>query len=110
MSVNILAAGDIVGQSGIRFLSQKLRSIKKLKNISFTVVNGENASGTGITPQQADDILAAGADVITLGNHTYGRPNIIPYLDDCRCILRPANYAPQNPGRGYGIFETDFIF
>jgi len=108
MVVNILAVGDVVGASGLEYLSKKLRAVKKLKNISFTVVNGENASGIGLTPGQAEDIFSAGADVITLGNHTFGKSNIIPYLDDCRYILRPANYAPQNPGRGWGIFEASF--
>ena len=108
MKVNILAVGDVVGESGLDFLSRKLRSVKKLKNISFTVVNGENASGTGLTPAQAERIFDAGADVITLGNHTYGKSGIIPYLDDCPYILRPANYAPQNPGKGWGVFEASF--
>lgn len=108
MNVNILAVGDVVGNSGLDFLAKKLRSIKKLKNIAFTVVNGENAAGVGLTPNQAEHIFSAGADVITLGNHTFGKQAIIPYLDDCRYILRPANYAPQNPGRGWGIFEASF--
>jgi metallophosphoesterase (TIGR00282 family) len=108
MTVNILAVGDIVGNSGLNLLRQKLASIKRLKNISFTVVNGENAAQKGLTPSQAEEIFNSGADVITLGNHAFGKQNIIPYLDECRYILRPANLAPQNPGRGYGIFETSF--
>lgn len=108
MSVNILAVGDVVGNPGLDILAKKLRGLKKLKNISFTVVNGENAAGTGLTPQQAEDIFAAGADVITLGNHTFDRSAIIPYLDDSRYILRPANLAPQNPGRGWGVFDSPF--
>lgn len=108
MSVNILAVGDVVSSAGLRFLGKKLRTIKKLKDIAFTVVNGENASGTGLTPEQAEDIFSAGADVITLGNHTFNRQSIIPYLDDCPYILRPSNYAPQNPGRGWGVFEAPF--
>lgn len=108
MSVNILAVGDVSGQGGLDFLYRKLRTIKKLKDVSFTVVNGENASMIGLTPNQAEDIFDAGADVITLGNHTFGKSNIIPYLDDCRYILRPANYAPQNPGRGWGVFDAPF--
>ena len=108
MSVNILAVGDVSGQSGLDLLASRLRSVKKYYNVSFTVVNGENVSMKGLTPEQAEDILAAGADVITLGNHTYGRWTIIPYLDDCRYILRPANYAPQNPGRGWGVFDSPF--
>ena len=59
-----------------------------------------------MTPQQGEDILDAGADVITMGNHTFGKRELVDYLDDCPQVIRPANYAPQTPGRGYGIFDT----
>ena len=108
MTVNILAVGDVTGTGGLGILAKKLRAIKKLKNIAFTVVNGENAAVVGITPAQADSLLEYGADVITLGNHTWGRRELAPYLDDCRYILRPSNFAPQVPGRGWGVFETAF--
>lgn len=108
MAVNILAVGDVAGNPGLDILSKKLRTIKKQKNISFTVVNGENASVYGLMPHQAETIFDSGADVITLGNHTWGRREIIEYLDENRYILRPANYAPQTPGRGWGIFDTSF--
>ena len=70
MSVRILAVGDVCGQPGLDFLEKRLKEYKKEQNISFAVVNGENANVVGITPRQADAILRAGADVITLGNHT----------------------------------------
>ncbi len=108
MSVNVLAVGDIAGRSGLDMLSRRLRSIIRLENIRFTVVNGENAAGIGITPAQAREILSAGADVITLGNHTWGRQEICETLDENPYILRPANFAPQVPGRGAGVFETSF--
>jgi len=108
MNINILAVGDISGQTGLDILTEKLRGIKKHYNIAFTVVNGENASGLGLTPDQADAILNAGADVITLGNHAWNRLDICKYLDDCRHILRPSNFAPQAPGRGWGVFDTSF--
>ena len=108
MSTNILAVGDVAGSAGTGILTDKLRSVKKLYNISFTVVNGENAAGLGITKDQAQEIFAAGADVITLGNHTWGRREIITYLDDSMHILRPSNFAPQVPGRGWGIYEASF--
>jgi metallophosphoesterase (TIGR00282 family) len=98
--------GDVVGKSGLAFLNRHLRSLKQQYAVDFTVVNGENASNVGITPQQAEDIFNAGADVITLGNHTWNKRDIVPYLDDCPYILRPANFAPQLPGRGMGVFET----
>lgn len=108
MPVNILAVGDIAGRCGLEMLSRRLRSIQKFENIRFTVVNGENAAGIGITPQQAREILSAGADVITLGNHTWGRQEIAETLDENPYILRPANFAPQTPGRGLGLYETSF--
>ena len=106
MIYNILAVGDVVGACGVKHLSRCLRSLKKRKSIHFTVVNGENAAMVGLTPNDADDIFAAGADVITLGNHTFGKMQIRDYLDDCPYILRPANLQPSLPGRGFGVFET----
>lgn len=108
MNINILAIGDVAGQAGLGILSEKLRGIKKWGGIAFTVVNGENSAGLGITPDQAEILFEAGADVITLGNHTWGKHELLRFLDDCRYILRPSNYAPQVPGRGWGVFETDF--
>ncbi|MGM9521476.1 MAG: TIGR00282 family metallophosphoesterase [Oscillospiraceae bacterium] len=108
MNVNILAIGDVMGTNGLDFLYRKLRPFKKLKDIAFTVVNGENVSVVGITPKQAEDIFSAGADVITLGNHAFGKNSILPYLDDNRYILRPSNLSPLSAGRGWGIFESSF--
>ncbi len=108
MTINILAVGDVVGQSGLAFLKERLKSLQKERGISFTVVNGENANVVGITPAQADQILEAGADVVTLGNHTWTRWELQPYLDEKARILRPANYAPQCPGRGDATFSTPF--
>ena len=108
MTINILAIGDVVGQTGLAFLKEHLKPLQKLKGVSFTVVNGENANVVGITPAQADAILAAGADVVTLGNHTWTRWELQPYLDEKARILRPANYAPQCPGRGDATYTTPF--
>lgn len=108
MTAKILAVGDIVGRPGLDFLSDHLRSLQKIKSIDFTIVNGENSSGTGITPSQAEEIFDAGVDVITLGNHTWSRSEIKDYLDDTERILRPANFASQCPGRGFGVFPAAF--
>ena len=105
MLLHLLAVGDIVGQGGLEFLSRHLRSLKKLHNVDFTVVNGENASGVGLTPEQAQTILDAGADVITLGNHTWNRIQIKDLLDENPYILRPANYPQRLPGRGFGVYD-----
>lgn len=104
--MNVLAVGDIVGDAGIEILSKRLRGVKRYRDIGFTVANGENAAGVGITPGQADRLLDAGVDVITLGNHTWSRREICDYLDDNPRILRPANFAPQTPGRGWGTYDT----
>jgi metallophosphoesterase (TIGR00282 family) len=80
--------------------------VKREHGVDFCVVNGENAATVGILPRQADAILEAGADVITLGNHSYNRKEIAGYLDESRWILRPANDSPLFPGRGVGSFDT----
>ena len=105
MLYNILAIGDVVGGCGVSCLEHHLRAVKKLKNIHFTVVNGENAAMVGLTPNDAERIFSAGADVITLGNHTFGKMQITDYLDDCPYILRPHNLGARVPGRGYGVFD-----
>ncbi|MCL2124440.1 MAG: TIGR00282 family metallophosphoesterase [Oscillospiraceae bacterium] len=106
--MNVLAVGDVCTQSGIDILRDKLHGIKKYYDVSFTVANGENAAGLGITKIQAQELFGAGADVITLGNHTWGKREIAEYLDDSLHILRPANFAPQVPGRGQGVYETQY--
>lgn len=105
MTFNLLAIGDVVGEEGLEMLSRHLPALKRMKDVGFTVVNGENASGVGILPRQADAIFAAGADVITLGNHTWNRLQIAKYLDEHDRILRPANYTNRVPGRGFGVFD-----
>ena len=106
MELKILAVGDVVGNPGMDRVCRSLRYLKRKTGADFVVVNGENASVVGMTPEQAEDILDAGADVITLGNHTFGKRELVPYLDDSSRVLRPANYAPQTPGRGWGIYDT----
>ena len=98
----------MVGNPGLDFAAKNLRRIKKEVGADFVVVNGENANVVGITPRQADAILRAGADVITLGNHTWTRTELQPYLDERRKILRPANFGPQCPGRGINVYSTPF--
>ena len=108
MDFKVLAVGDVVGAPGMERIRRNLRQLKRRTGADFVIVNGENASVVGITPAQAEDILDAGADVITLGNHSFAKREITSYLDDCSRILRPANYAPQVPGRGWQTFETKF--
>lgn len=105
MEFRVLAIGDVTSEEGTAHLRRHLPGFKKMKGVDFTVINGENISGTGLTPQQADDLFAAGADVITLGNHTWGKMQITDYLEDNRYILRPSNFSPRTPGRGYGVYD-----
>ena len=107
MLINILAVGDICGVPGLQFLENHLKDFKKAHDIAFAVVNGENANVVGITPKQAEQIFRAGADAITLGNHTWIRTELQPYLETEQRILRPINYAPQCPGRGIAVFPTE---
>lgn len=106
MDFKVLAVGDVVGNPGLERIRRSLRKLKRQCGADFVIVNGENAAVVGITPSQAEDILDAGADVITMGNHTWGKRDIVPMMDTCSRILRPANYAPQVPGRGWGVYET----
>lgn len=108
MDFKVLAVGDVVGSPGMDRVCRSLRRLKRQTGADFVTVCGENASMLGMTPQQGEDILDAGADVITMGNHTFGRREIVDYLDDNPRVLRPANYAPQAPGRGYGLFDSRF--
>lgn len=108
MDFKVLAVGDVVGTPGVERICRSLRRLKQHCGADFVVVNGENASMVGMTPQQGEDILDAGADVITMGNHTFGRREIVEYMEDNPRILRPHNYAPQTPGRGFGLFDSRF--
>ncbi len=103
---SILFVGDVVGRTGRQALQTVLPVLREELEPTFVVVNGENAAGgIGITPKEADALFAMGADVITLGNHTYRHREIWPYLDEKREILRPANYLPGQPGRGTCVVE-----
>ena len=108
MSVKILAVGDICGEPGLDFLTKRLKDYRKENSIDFVVANGENANVVGITPRQADLIFRAGVDVITLGNHTWTRTELRPYLDERGKILRPGNFGPQCPGRGIAAYHMPF--
>ena len=108
MQIKVLAIGDVVGKGGMEMLRGHLAKLQKEKDISFTVINGENASGLGISPKLAEEILDLGADCITLGNHSWARKEIIPYLSDSYNVIRPINFAPKVPGWGYGVFDRPF--
>ncbi len=103
--MRILVVGDIVGQCGVKKLREELPKLKQNRNIDFIVVNGENsADGMGITQKIFANIIESGADVVTMGNHTWGKKDIFSFLDDKR-LLVPANYPKGVLGNRYGIYE-----
>ena len=99
--MRILFLGDVVGRAGRDALTSALPGLRARLAADLVVVNGENAShGFGLAPEMARAFLAAGADVITLGNHAWDRREIIPYLEAEPRVIRPLNYPPGTPGRG----------
>jgi len=100
--LRILAIGDIIGKPGRKAVEEILPGLYSEYNIDFVIGNGENAAGgLGLTPSTAQELFDSGIDVITTGNHVWAYNEIIPYLDSELAILRPLNYPPMNPGRGY---------
>ena len=107
---SILFIGDVVGGLGRRTLLGTLPALREELAPTFVVVNGENsAGGLGITPAIAEEMLAAGVDVITLGNHAYRRREILGYLAEQPRIIRPANYLRRHPGSGTAVVERDGV-
>ena len=106
----ILFVGDVVASPGRRAFRELVPALRDEHQVDFVVVNGENAAGgVGITPKTAEELLAGGADAITLGNHTYRHREVWGYLDTERRIVRPANFLPSQPGRGTCVVERDGV-
>ena len=104
--MKILAIGDVVGARSIEYLNARLWKYREANRVDFVVANGENASDIhGISAPDARSLLDAGADLITLGNHTYGRRDICTLLSESERIIRPANYPPMAPGGGYTLLR-----
>lgn len=102
--MKILAIGDLIGNAGIKELKKQLAEIKKKEEIDFIIVNGENsAEGMGLTEANFKDILAMNIDVITMGNHTWGKKDIFKFIDHPK-LIRPANYPKGVVGKGYNIY------
>ena len=105
--MNILIIGDIVGISGVNKVKQILPKFKKDNNIDFVIANGENsADGMGITSKIFKELIVSGVDVVTMGNHTWGKKDIFNIIDNKK-LLRPANYPKDVVGNGYGIYECN---
>ena len=105
--MKILAIGDLVGEKSIEKLRKDLANIQEAEQIDFTIVNAENVSGgMGITTNSFNQLKQMNIDVITMGNHTWGKKDIFSFIDDPK-LIRPANYSKGIPGHGYTIIEKD---
>lgn len=104
--MKILALGDVVGKDAVTYLEKNLWLKREELDADVVIVNGENASDIyGIDECDAKALLSSGADVITLGNHAFGKKNIFTLLSDSNSIIRPANYPALTPGGGYTILN-----
>ena len=105
--MKLLFIGDVVGSPGRTVLKEYLPRLKKKYNPIVTIVNGENAAGgRGITEKVYKELLDAGADVITLGNHTWDHKEIFDFIDDAKHLVRPANFPEGAPGQGSTLIEV----
>jgi 2',3'-cyclic-nucleotide 2'-phosphodiesterase len=105
--MRLLFLGDIVGRPGRKAVTERLPALRERWCLDCVVINGENAAGGfGITEAICDEILAAGADAITLGNHAWDQREALVFIERQTRLIRPANYPPGAPGRGAGLIET----
>jgi metallophosphoesterase (TIGR00282 family) len=108
VQTRLLFIGDVVGEPGRRAVRENLPALRERHSADLVVVNGENsAGGVGITESSAKDLLEAGADVITTGNHVYRHRAVYGFLDSTDRVVRPANYLDSNPGRGHTIVSRE---
>ena len=107
MKINILCIGDIVGRPGRRIIAEKLKTLVKELQIDCVIANAENAAGgSGLTSQIYDKLLQSGVNLVTLGDHTYRKREIIPVLEKSDSIVRPANMSDKAAGKNYAIYKT----
>lgn len=105
IKMKILAVGDLIGNAGVNELKNRLKQIREKEQIDFVIVNGENsAEGMGMTEKNFKDILSQNVDVITMGNHTWGKKDIFKFIDHPK-LIRPANYPKGVVGKGYNIYN-----
>ncbi|MGZ5890446.1 MAG: YmdB family metallophosphoesterase, partial [Hyphomicrobium sp.] len=102
--MRLLFLGDIVGRPGRQAVIEALPGLRRRYRLDFVAINGENAAGGfGITEPILEEILEAGADVVTLGNHAFDQKEALVFIERQPRLLRPINYPPGTPGRGAGI-------
>lgn len=105
--MRILAIGDVIGSPGRTYIKENLENIKKEFNIDFVIANGENSSGgLGMNPKSLNELLDAGVNAVTLGNHTWRKKDILKVIDDSR-VIRPVNYLEGTAGRGFRFFNVN---
>ncbi len=108
MKLNVLCIGDIVGRPGRRILSERLKDLIDQYQVSCVIANAENAAGgSGLTPQIYDKLFKYGVNLVTLGDHTFRKRDIISVLERSDAIARPANLSTTAAGRGYALYKTD---
>jgi len=106
MKLNILCIGDVVGKPGRRVLAEELKGFVEREGIDCVIVNAENAAGgSGLTPQIYNKLQRYGVNLITLGDHTYRKRDIISILETADDIVRPANMSDLSAGKGYAIYH-----
>ena len=104
--IRVFAIGDVVGKTGVEFISSVLPAFRRSEGVDLCVINGENAAvSNGITPDLCEELFVSGADVITTGNHVFRRKELYDYLDDNDFVLRPANFPGSTPGKGVCIVD-----
>src|SRR5258705_3384603 len=105
--MRLLCLGDVVGRAGRRAVLQELPRLRASYMLDFVAINGENAAGGfGITEAILEELLSAGADVVTLGNHAFDQKEALVFIERHEQLLRPINYPPGTPGRGAGLFKA----
>lgn len=105
--MKILLIGDIVGNSGVKKVKETINKIKEKEDIDFIIANAENsADGMGITTQIYKNLMLYGVNVITMGNHTWGKKDIFSFVEETN-LLRPANFTKATPGKGYNIYTCN---
>jgi hypothetical protein len=106
----VLAIGDIIGKPGRQAVQRLLPQLRQQYGLGLVIANAENAAGgIGLTPATAEELFEAGVDVLTSGNHIWVHKEIIPYLDGETPVLRPLNYPPGVPGKGYFITSQAMV-
>jgi len=105
--MNILCIGDVVGKAGRNAVNALLKGIIEEFHIDLTVINAENAAGgSGLTPRIGTQLFRFGGDVLTLGDHAWDQPDIIPFLEENDRVLRPANFPEGTPGKGWCVVSA----